>query len=297
MILKDLPVGTKVREPQSSLAFLVADHNHIAYSGTSLVTDCAVKLASFDAVEADNPEKDQQEYGNNFYPLSNIHQWLNSNETNWFKPAHQFDASPVLKNIDQGRQDFYDVPFYSTEAKFTGNFSYNNEPGFLTWFTREFVDSLCEVNVQCCVPAVPGERRQGPATSAYFKSRVFLLSAPEIGLEHSKNSAEGFRFSLFNDGRMRVVAPIPAAVGQPADYVYDDCSLFYWLRTPAPGSSDAAMIYNAEHRNGDTNGSPTGRLPARAICGVRPALNIESGLSVSDEPDMYGVYSLILGVG
>jgi hypothetical protein len=30
MILKDLLIGTKVREPKSSLVFLVADHNHTA---------------------------------------------------------------------------------------------------------------------------------------------------------------------------------------------------------------------------------------------------------------------------
>ena len=105
MILKDLLIGAKVREHKSSVVFLVADHNHTAYRGTALVTDCAIKLASLDAAEPDNPDKDMKEFGNNFYPQSNIHQWLNSNEVDWYRPAHEFDAPPVQENIDLGRQD------------------------------------------------------------------------------------------------------------------------------------------------------------------------------------------------
>ncbi|OGO24443.1 MAG: hypothetical protein A2144_01565 [Chloroflexi bacterium RBG_16_50_9] len=296
MILKDLPIGAKVREPKSSVVFLVADHNHTAYTGTALVTDCAIKLASIDAAEPDNPDEAKKEFGNNFYPLSNIHQWLNSNQSDWYKPAHEFDAPPVLENIDQGRLDFYDVPFYSEEAKFIGDFSYKDAPGFLTWFSREFVDSICEVNVPCYVDPVPGEIHHGPPDPVYVRSRAFLLSAPEMGFEKTRTGTEGFRLPLFNDTRMCVVAPTPAAIGKPDDYVYDDCSLWYWLRTPILGSATTAMIYNSDHRFGDYNSSPTGRLPVRAICGIRPALNLDSGVPVSDEPDTLGIYTLLFGV-
>ena len=295
MILKDIPVGARVREQKSSVIFLVADHNHTAYAGTSLVTDCAVKIASFDAAEPDNPDKSMKEFGNNFYPNSNIHRWLNSNEDDWFMPAHEFDAPPIVANIDQGRLDFYDFPFYSTEAKFIGDFSYKDTPGFLTWFSREFVESICEVNVPCYIEPKPGEVHVGPADPFYVKAQVFLLSAPEIGFEEIKTGIEGFRFPLFNDARMRVVAPTPAAIGKPDDYVYDDCSFWYWLRTPVAGSSTTAMVYNSDHKFGDYNAASTGQLPVRAISGIRPALNLDSGTAVSSEPDGSGVYSLLVG--
>jgi hypothetical protein len=295
VILKDLPIGTKVREPKSSLVFLVADHNHTAYTGTALVTDCAVKLASLDAAEPDNPDEDRREFGNNSYPLSNIHQWLNSDEANWYLPAHEFDAPPVPENIDQGRLDFYEVPFYSEEAKFLGDFSYKKDPGFLTWFSREFVESICEVDVPCYIGAVPGKVYYGPPDPIPVRSKVFLLSAPEMGFEKTKTGTEGFRFPLFDDGRMRVVAPTPAAIGKPDDYVYDDCSLWYWLRTPFPGSTTAAMVYNSDHKFGDYNSVSTGQLPARTISGIRPALNLDSGVTVADKPDALGRYTLLFG--
>ena len=296
MILKDLPIGTKVRENRSALVFLVADHNHTSYIGTALLTDCAIKLASFDAAEPDNPDQAMKEHGNNFYPQSNIHRWLNSDQADWYKPAHEFDAPPVREYIDQGRLDFYGVPFHSTEAKFLGDFSYKDDPGFLTRFSPAFVERVCEVDVQCY---------NGPDSGAspevfYAKSKVFLLSAPEMGFETVRTGDqgfryEGFRFPLFNDPRMRVVAPMPAAIGKPSDYIYDDCSIWYWLRTSGPGSRSVAMAYNSEHKRSDSNGTPTTLLPVWAICGIRPVLNLDSRVTVSDEPDALGIYTLLLG--
>jgi hypothetical protein len=295
MILKNLLIGSKVREPKSSLVFLIADHNHTACEGTSLVTDCAVKYASFDAIEPDNPDEGIKESGNNYYPISNIHQWLNSNEVDWYRPSNEFDTPPLPENIDQGRQDFYEVPFYSTESKFTGDFSYKKDPGFLTWFSKEFVDSIYESKVPCYGKPVPGEVHYGPPPPFELKAKAFLLSAPEIGFEKAKTCDEGFRFRLFNDARMHIVAPTPAAIGKPEGYVYDDCSFWYWLRTPMPGSTTAAMVYNSGHRFGDFIGTPVGGLPVRLTSGIRPALNIDSGVKVSEETDANGIHTLLLG--
>jgi hypothetical protein len=295
MILKKLPIGTKVSEQQSSLVFLVAAHNHTAYTGTMLITDCAVRLASFDAAEPANPDAAIKESGNNFYPDSNVHRWLNADEVDWYKPSHEFDAPPVPENINRGRQDFYEVPFYAEEAKFTGDFSYKKEPGFLTWFSREFVDSICEVDVLCHDNAASGPTQHGPAEPFLARSKVFLPSAPEMGYEKDANGTEGFRLPLFNDARMRVVGLLPAAIGKPADYVYDNISIWYWLRTPAPGSSSSALVYNSDHKFGDYNPASTGQLPVNIINGIRPALNLESGTTVADTPDARGVYTLLFG--
>ena len=301
MILKDLPIGAKVREQKSSVVFLVADHNHTGYRGTALVTDCVIKLACIDAAEPDNPDAGRKEFGNNFYPQSNIHQWLNANEADWYKPAHKFDAPPVAENVDHGRLDFYDVPFYSNEAKFAGDFSYKDDPGFLTWFAKEFVDRLCEVEVPCHVDPAPGKVQHGPPVPHHLKAKAFLLSAPELGFEEAQSVTEGFRFPLFNDGRMRVAAPTPAAIHRPADYVYDDCSMYYWVRTAARGSSSVCLLYDSDHRIGDFRSTPVGsRTPsglthARSVSGIRPALNLDSNVSVSEKPDSNGVFTLVLG--
>ncbi|MBN1366556.1 MAG: hypothetical protein JW967_01335 [Dehalococcoidales bacterium] len=219
MILKELPIGTKVKELKSSVVFLVADHTHTAYRGTALVTDNAIKMASFDAAEPNNPDKAINEFGNNYYPLSNIHQWLNSDKTDWYKPAYEFDAPPIAENIDSGRLDYYEVLFYSEDAKFTGDFSYRKDTGFLTWFAPDFVTSLIEVDVPCYIAPSQGEVHDGPPDPYYVKARVFIPSTPEIGLEHSRAGTEGFRFPLFNDTRMKVVAPTSAAINRLSDFI------------------------------------------------------------------------------
>jgi hypothetical protein len=299
MILKDLPIGAKIREQKSSVVFLVAAHNHTGYSGTTLVTDCAIKLAAIDAAEPGNPDEAKQQFGNNFYPLSNIHQWLNANESNWYKPSHEFDAPPVTEYLDHGRLDFYDVPFYSNEAKFVGDFSYKDDPGFLSWFSPAFVESLHEVEVSCHLEQESGKVNNVPPTPYHLKTKAFLLSAAELGFEDVQPVMEGFCFPLFHDGRMRAVAPTPTAIGKPSDYIYDDCSFFYWLRTAAPGSSSASLIYNSDHRSADFRGAPisgasfSGPTHVNGVCGIRPALNLDSGVTVSDQAETSGIYSLI----
>ena len=121
------------------------------------------------------------------------------------------------------------------------------------------------------------------------------MSAPEMGFEQTKSGSEGFRFRLFNDPRMRVVAPTAHAMGRSSDVAYDDCALWYWLRTPVAGSSSTAMVYPAETRFGDINLMNTWPMPVRAISGIRPALNLNSGVAVCDKPDAHGVYSLLFG--
>jgi hypothetical protein len=299
MILKDLPIGAKVMEQKSSVVFLVAAHNHTGYKGTALITDCAIKLAAIDAAEPGNPDEGRRQFGNNFYPLSNIHQWLNGNKSDWYKPSHEFDAPPTTENLDHGRLDFYEVPYYSKEAKYTRDFSYQDEPGFLTWFSPEFVTSIHEVVVLCHQDPEPGGTHHGPPAPYNLQTKVFLLSTHELGFEDVQQVVEGFRFPLFHDGRMRAVAPTPAAIGKPADYVYDDCSFHYWLRTAARGSSSASLLYDSDHRVADSKGAPVGSMTfsgpthVSGVCGIRPALNLDSGVNVSEQPGMNGIYTLI----
>ena len=294
MILKELPVSAKVREKKSGLVFLVAAHNHIAYNGTLLVTDAAVKIAAFDAAEPANPDAEIRVNGNNFYPGSNIHAWLNSAEESWYAPSHDDDAPPSQENISLGTVEFFDVPFYSYESKISGDWSYDKEPGFLTWFSEAFVEKIIQVDVPCHYEPKPGEVFIGPPHPIELRSKVFLPSVPEMGFEKQMNGVEGFRFRLFNDARYRVVAPTNSVLRKPEDYIYDDCSFFYWLRTPVPGSKSKCWVWASEHKLTDQNGSSLAPVPVNVVCGVRPALNLDSAVGIS-VPDENGIYDLLLG--
>ena len=293
MIIKQLSVGAKVRDDESGVVFLVADHNHTGYEGTALITDCAIKIAAFDAAEPDNPDSEMKEFGNNFYPDSNIHRWLNSSSEKWYKPAHEFDAAPTRANTDQGRLDIYEAPFYSKEAKYFEDYSYLDDKGFLSWFPKAFVDSLVEVRVSCFIDQE--HKSHGPPNPIRILCKVFLLSGAELGCEYISVCPEGFRYGLFADGRMRACAPTPVAIKRDSGYVYNDCSLFYWLRSPAAGTRGFASIYYSDHKmaTADMNMNATSQLPVRSICGIRPAMNIDSTIQVTDKPDQGGAHSFI----
>ena len=291
MIISQLPIGAKVREEKSGVVFLIADKNHTGYAGAALISDCAIKLAAFDAAEPDNPDGEARENGSGYYPDSNIHHWLNSNDENWYVPAHEFDAPPTRENTDQGRLDPYDVPFYSQDAMYLGDYSYADEPGFLTRFSEGFTGSLLEVRIPCFIEKE--QKPYGPPEPVYAACKVFLLSGAEIGFEFTSLCTEGFRYGLFADGRMRVCAPSPAAIKRESGYVYDGCAFYYWLRSPIAGKRGFAAIYNSDHKMGDNNRNPVSPLPARSICGIRPATNIRPDVQISEKPDKSGVFSLI----
>lgn len=114
MNLHELSIGTKVREPESGHCFLVAAQEHPGYRGTVLVLDRIVRKGCFDAKEPLSDMPKVQKYGNHDYETSNIHRWLNSDQANWYTPAHASDTPPAGENIS--------IPDHS----------YDHEPGFLS---------------------------------------------------------------------------------------------------------------------------------------------------------------------
>ena len=73
---------------------LVLDKDSVATIGTM----------QYDAPEPSNPDSGRQQYGNNKYSLSNIHQWLNSDGAagSWYTSTHQYDAAPDYATTKAG---------------------------------------------------------------------------------------------------------------------------------------------------------------------------------------------------
>jgi len=296
--IKELPIGAKVKEEKSGEVFLVADHHHTGYNGLLLVADNVVMYACMDAAEPDNPDKEIAEGGNNDYELSNIHQWLNSAEGQWYHPTHPYDAPPVDDNIDYGDQEAYEVPFFSDEAKFLGDYSLENKSGFLSWFSKEFVDALVVNDIPCYTPPLPGEIHYGPVPPKYIKAKVFLMSASELGYEDLRFGNEGSRIRLFNEPRMRVAVPTGRALGRGPEYVYNDIAFCYFLRTRLNGASkNQFMVFASEHKVGDVNNVVLKGGYARSVNGIRPALCIKSDTAVTDTADENGVYTFVFQGG
>lgn len=122
--LQELPIGAKIRDKGTSyygapVIWLKANSGE---QRTTLLAEKILSFKAFDAKEPNNPDEKRARWGNNYYPLSNIAQWLNSNKEEWFTPSHEYDQAP-------------------TESHVTSR-PYVNEKGFLTNFSDEFLQRL-----------------------------------------------------------------------------------------------------------------------------------------------------------
>lgn len=257
--LKGLPVGTKILETTSGLVFLVGEHDHPGYGGTTLVADNVIRQACLDAVEPGNPSKIISKMGNNHYPHSNLHQWLNAEGKNWFQPMHDFDVPPSREKIAK-RYEPWEMKAYN---------AYSEEAGFLSRFGNVFRDALIESRIPCI------DRKAGVVVK--ITAKVFCLSMTEVGLNPCGNLEEGSKIRLFDDFRMRFACPTPECVDK-GEFKMPICDVedgyWYWFRTPHP-SNEGLSCY------GHSVNPYCYNAPGLGYVGVRPAMNIQSDIPVS----------------
>lgn len=259
MQMKKLRIGTKVRETKSGIVFLLGEHGHEGYEGTTLVSDKVIRQVCLDAVEAGNPSKAISRLGNNYYPHSNLHQWLNAEGRNWFKPMHEFDAPPSRENIAR-RFEPWGMKAYN---------EYDEEEGFLSCFGAGFKDALIESEIPCI------NRKKNVVETV--SAKVFCLSMSEVGINPHGDLEEGGKIRLFDDYRMRFACPTPECVEKGA-FKMAVCDVedgyWYWFRTPH-ASNEGLSCYGHSVNPYCFNASGLGYV------GVRPVMNIQSDIAVT----------------
>ena len=266
-----LPVGAKVKDTGttyygSPIIWQVADKNHSGYPANSvtLVAANILKIAAFDAKESGNSDSTRRGYGNNRYALSNIRQWLNKNGSPWYVAQHSADATPSSGNVNAN--------------------PYDGQSGFLTDFSAQMKAALLDTTLTVAKATVDG----GGSESVVDK--VFLLSKQEVGLGSENSIAEGSLLALFSsDKSSRLCKPTANAV---SNSTYTDSNLSasqnwqWWLRSPYSSySSSVRFVY--------TSGSSGDSSAFHGRYGVRPALNLPSGILVSDSADSDGAYTIV----
>lgn len=278
MKLRDLPIGAVVRDYENQLYFLVAAQNHPGYQGTTLYARNVVEIGCLDGKEPDhaaNPQnkgfrvfEKQSQYGWNDYGKSNLHQWLNATDADWYKPSHQWDTPPA---DDYNR--YQEVEYLS-------------RPGFLSIFSKTFIDGLLEVQVPVLsrVMADKGEL-------SYVPAKVFAPSRTEIGKGDEWGIAEGKMFPLCYDYSVFKARPAEAvnekygrSLNPPrATAPYDNPQIYdpkygwwYWVRTPS-------MSYTFLSRVASPYGALTYTFANNDSVGIRPVLHLDSDLEVEDE--------------
>jgi len=287
--IKDLPIGARICENKSGTVFIIADHNHTGWRGTTVVSDKVCLISCIDAAEPGNPDEKQASSGCSRYKLSNINQWLNSAETNWFKPQHEFDAPP-REDLISMRQDVFSSKMFDPDGTFPGPYAYDNLPGYLTRFGEDFREAILNTPVPCFGPNDPDIIHYGPPTAETVDCKAFLLSAAEIGLE-DEIRWEGYLIRLFLDPRMRMSAPENAAIHRDDSFSYKQSAVALWVRSPLGNSSHMGKIYQVEHKFGDVVGAVLMPHPVNYAAGIRPAINLDNELKVAGRTEN-GIYQL-----
>lgn len=277
MKIKDIPVGGRLRDRRSGFDFLIAAKDHPGYNGVPVVCEQVIKCACFDAAEPDTPGDTIFDrvrlYGSNDYEKSNIHAWLNSGGTYWYRPSHPTDTPPAGRNLRYDEQPTLDVH------------------GFLHFLRPEFADAIIEQDVTVLVRT---GKEKGELTTV--KARVFLPSRTELGMGNESGFAEGAPLPLF-EGR----ANLRAKPTQQQMQIYgrswnpgfdlglrciapmDNAQLFdpkhswwYWCRTPHLAYAYLVRVMSA-------NGAFSYTMAYNDMVGVRPMMALNPDTELDDE--------------
>ena len=258
MRLKDLPVGAKVSDGTRYFPWLVAEQSSPDYPGTVLISDFLAEAGCYDAPEPDSRFDPIRQFGWNRYPVSNVHRWLNSEDADWFSPAHPQDRPPAeLEPYDQ-------------------------KPGFLAGFSDAFLSALQTVPVTYAMQDDFYQLRHETV-----ECRVFLPSRTELGREDRPGIAEGHRLALCDFREYLNCAPTADLVSahRLCDRDFHPTTFYpYWLRSVDLSCMSGVYFCGMS------------RMPffhaCQVSCGIRPVAVLDRETELEDTPDRYGVYLL-----
>jgi hypothetical protein len=262
--IRDLPIGSKIyfgsyrveKSRKEPIIWTVAAKNHPGYPDNSvtLLSEYIIDLHGMDAQEPNNP------IGNSDYTLSNIRQWLNIFGEEWFEPTHEHDTEPTVEN-------------------FATHSGYSHIPGFLSSFTEAENDAILYTDLNVLKIA-------DNDSIETIQDKVFLLSQSEVD---PLNTKEGSVLELFangtNDSRKALIT-LQAVMNSTSsrNLASRDGYDIWFLRTPEKESSG---LYKTVKYDGKID-----NLPASWDCGIRPAMNVDDSIMVSDFMDENGIFTV-----
>lgn len=264
MQISKLPVGALVESRDGRFACYVAAQDQPGYNGTTLLSRDVVLIGPFDGAEPENPQnrhpRDRASFGSNGLRESNLLQWLNSDQTDWFRAQTRWDTPPApefIRNRARGYQDL---------------------PGYLATLPVQVREALVESQVPT---HVMGEN--GLPDVDYIPAKVFLPSRTEMGLGDDYGLPEGAPLPLMRDMRMKTACLTAGAAQhysgpwQPQFPMGAGSPWRYWLRSPH-------LTYTYLVRYVAEMGGLSYTKANYEIVGVRPMMNVRGALQVEDAP-------------
>ena len=269
--IDDLPIGAKLKfgaysvdgEAPHKIRWIKAHRDN------TVLSEYIEDLCAFDAKEPENPSPLRRSFGNNRYSLSNIHQFLNSEGTDWFQKKHAFDTAP-------------------DELMYTQRNGYSLKPGFLTLFEQWEIDAIEVSEIKIPLPRCDAQR--GVLVETVY-AKVFLPSTANVGARRIEDVPKGDEtWELFSMGPQSCHYSVELRRSRRFRnrVVWarlDEITACYLLRSPSRDTS-----YRTYAVEGNEVGSKAACNPDS---GIRPALRLNPDTSISDEPDSEGYYEVL----
>ena len=208
-----------------------------------------IDLRCFDAMESSNSDTNRQTKGNNNWQYSNIEQWLNSDQSNWYSAQHSADAPPSSTNV---------------------NFNpYDTKPGFLFYWTDEEKAVLQDMTL-----TLANNKVTDGGGSYTWTGKVWLPTYTQMSGSQNNGISEGIQFSKFTDNtsRIKTIHAMCAANNQYCiDKGYAEGKAWhYWQSSAHPSYSCTSWFVRSDgspdNRNrsayyGDRGLAPCIRVP------------------------------------
>ncbi len=273
MRLGELGISRKVYDRRSGILFRIAGQNHYGSGITTLLTEHVIGVRALDAAESGPegryPFEQSGKFGNNNYLLSNLNQWLNSAEQDWYKPQHDRDTPPTVERLRYGEHPYLD------------------ESGFLCRFSDSFRSHLVETDIPVLV-----RTKQAQAELKTVHASVFLPSRTEMNKGDELGIPEGKTLPIFYDHYIFKAVPSPDQIEKygrswnPEEpekgLFFDRAQMYdpkfgwwYYMRTPN-------AMYKFLQRVMSPYGSVSFTYAYNDVVGLRPLVNMDADLEVQD---------------
>ena len=213
-----------------------------------------IDLRCFDAKESSNGDSNRKGSGNNNWGVSNIEQWLNSDQSNWYSAQHSADAPPSSANVWVNNNVAYNP--------------YDTKPGFLYYWTDEEKSVLQDMTL-----TLANNTKTDGGGSYTWTGKVWLPTYTQMSGSQNNGISEGTQFSKFTDDNSRIKT-IHAMCAANNQYCIDNgktegTAWEYWMSSAYPSTSYyLRRVYRSGNLNyidfayGSNNGlAPCIRLP------------------------------------
>ena len=198
------------------------------------MTKQIIDLRLFDGKESSNTDSSRKNYGNNNWHYSNIEQWMNSDQSNWYSAQHQYDAPPISANCWQYTKDNQTV----TNA-------YDTHKGFLYYWSADEKALLKDMTLTLANNTVTDG-----GGSYTWTGKVWLPTYTQIGGGQNNSISEGEAFSKFtsNSARIKSLHPNCAANNEycKVNNYASGKNHWYWMSSARPSNSHSVRYVNGD---------------------------------------------------